>query len=315
MSAELLAMLMVGFGTYVVVTALPWVQPRPTLAEQLRRFDVDVRVGERAQGRRAPFPLLPWPAVDAIVRPLLEDVVGPTRRLLFGIGGFGADLDRDLQLVRPGIDAKRFIAEQLLLAGLVTPVALTFGLLARGRAGPDVLGLGLLTGLGAFIWPYARLQALGRDRRRRILAELPQVARLLALALSAGLGLEGALERVGGRSAGVLGSELRRAQDLVAAGHRRPMDALADLAERERIPELSVLVHQLRAAHEQGLPLSQALEALAMGVRERQATRLLEVAEKGTVKMLFPLALVMFPMTLAVALIPGLAALRGLLGP
>jgi tight adherence protein C len=76
-----------------------------------------------------------------------------------------------------------------------------------------------------------------------------------------------------------------------------------------------VLVHQLRAAHEQGLPLAQALEALAIGVRERQAVRLLEVAEKGTVKMLFPLALVMFPVTLAVALIPGLAALRGLLGP
>jgi len=133
--------------------------------------------------------------------------------------------------------------------------------------------------------------------------------------VSAGLGLEGAMDRVGRRSAGLLGAELRRAQEQVAAGHRRPMDALAALAERERIPELTVLVHHLRAAHEQGLPLTQALEALASGVRERQAVRLLEVAEKGTVKMLFPLALVMFPVTLAVALLPGLAALKGLLGP
>jgi tight adherence protein C len=315
MSAELLGVLLVGFGTYVLVTALPWVQPRPTLAEQLRRFDVDVRVAERAHGQRGPNPVLPWPTVDAVVRPLLEDVVGPMRRLLSGVGGLGADLDRDLRLVRPGIDARRFIAEQLLAAGVAAPVALTFGLLARGRVGPEVLGLAALAGLGGFLWPCVRLRALGRERRRRILAELPQVARLLALALSAGLGLEGALERVGRRSAGVLGSELRRAQEQVAAGHRRPMDALEGLAERERIPELSVLVHQLRAAHELGLPLAQALEALAIGVRERQAARLLEVAEKGTVKMLFPLALVMFPVTLAVALVPGLAALRGLLGP
>src|SRR5260221_7829868 len=88
MSADLLAVLMVGFGIYVLVTALPWVQSHPSLAEQLRRFDVDVRVAERAQGQRGPYPLLPWPAVDAIVRPLLEDVVGPMRRLLSGIGGF-----------------------------------------------------------------------------------------------------------------------------------------------------------------------------------------------------------------------------------
>src|SRR5258708_3564456 len=99
MSADLLAVLMIGFGTYVLVTALPWLQPHPTLAEQLRRFDVDVRVAERAQGQRGARPLLPWPAVDAIVRPLLEDFVGPMRRLLSGIGGYGADLDRDLQLV------------------------------------------------------------------------------------------------------------------------------------------------------------------------------------------------------------------------
>jgi tight adherence protein C len=315
MSAELVAVLLVGFGTYVLVTALPWVRPRRTLAEQLRRFDVDVRVSERAQGQRGPHPLLPWPTLDAVLSPLLQDVIGPVRRFLSGIGGFGPDLDRDLQLVRPGIDARRFVAEQLLLAGVAAPVALMCGLLVRGRLGPDVLGIGALAGLGGFLWPYARLQARGRQRRRRILAELPQVARLLALAVSAGLGLEGALERVGRRSAGVLGSELRRAQEQVAAGHRRPMDALAVLAERERIPELSVLVHHLRAAHEQGLPLAQALEALAIGVRDRQAARLLEVAEKGTVKMLFPLALVMFPVTLAVALIPGLAALRGLLGP
>ena len=315
MNADMVAAVLVGLGIYVAVTALPWGIPRPSLAEQLRRFDTDVRVAERTRRLRAQGPLLPWPSLDAVLRPLLEDLIGPVRRMLSGVGGFGADLDRELRLVRPGIDARRFIAEQLVLCGLALPVAVAAGLVVRGRLGADVLVAAGLAACVAFILPYAQLQAALRDRRRRILAELPQVARLLALAVSAGLGLEGAMDRVGRRSAGLLGAELRRAQEQVAAGHRRPMDALAALAERERIPELTVLVHHLRAAHEQGLPLTQALEALASGVRERQAVRLLEVAEKGTVKMLFPLALVMFPVTLAVALLPGLAALKGLLGP
>src|SRR5262249_24290941 len=130
-----------ALGIYVAVTALPWGVPRPSLAEQLRRFDADVRVAERTRRLRAQGPLLPWPSLDAVLRPLLEDLVGPVRRMLSGVGGFGSDLDRELRLVRPGTDARRFIADQLVLSRLAVPVAVAVGLVVRGRLGADVLAL------------------------------------------------------------------------------------------------------------------------------------------------------------------------------
>ena len=53
---------------------------------------------------------------------------------------------------------------------------------------------------------------------------------------------------------------------------------------------------------------------MATTIRERQANALLAEGEKGSLKMLFPMALVLMPVTLAVVIIPGLSALRGLGG-
>lgn len=313
MTAEFAAALLVGLGVFLLVTALPWGAPRPTLAEQLRRFDVDARVAERAPWRPA-RPLLPWPAADAALRPLLEDLAGPLRRLLGAAGTYGPALERDLRLLRPGADPGHFLAEQVLWSGLAASGLLAL-LLAVGRLEPAGLLLVAVVGLLGFLGPLLRLRAAARERRRRLLAELPQVARLLAVAVSAGLVPDAALERVGRRSAGVLGAELRRVYREVAAGQARLLDALAALAERERVPEVAMLVGQLRAADAQGLPLAPALETLATGLRERQAVHLLEAGEKGSVRMVLPLGLAMVPALLAVAVVPGFAALRGLLGP
>lgn len=314
MPAELLAALLVGCGTYLLVTALPWGAPRPSLAERLRRFDVDARLAERSPLSLAVRPLLPWHAGDAVLRPLLEDLAGLVRRLFGGGGVFGGTIERDLRRLRPGVEPIQFLAEQLLWAGLAATAMLAV-LLASGALGPAGLLLAGMLALLGFLWPPLRLRAEAHDRRRRILAELPQVVRLLAVAVSAGLVPDAALERVARRSAGVFGTELRRVHQEVAAGQRRLMEALAALAEREDVPEVAALVAQLRAADEQGLPLVAALETMATGLRERQAIRLLEAGEKGSVRMVLPLGLVLVPVMLLVALVPGYAALRGLAGP
>src|SRR5947208_4490058 len=97
MNADLIGMLLLGAGLYLVVTELPLGAPRPSLDERLRQFDVDARVAERRTATWAVRPLLPWAPVDGLVRPLLEDVAGPLRRALGGQGAFGAELERQLR--------------------------------------------------------------------------------------------------------------------------------------------------------------------------------------------------------------------------
>ena len=103
--------------------------------------------------------------------------------------------------------------------------------------------------------------------------------------------------------------ELRRADVRASL-----VDALAELGARERVPELGRLVALLRAADEQGLPLVQALMVMATSLLEQQATRLVEAGEKGTVRMVLPLGMVMVPVVLLVVAVPTWGALRGLLG-
>ncbi len=312
MSVELVAALALATGVYLFVTALPFGAPRPSLDERLRQFDVGARVAERQPATWAVRPLLPWAPMDALVRPLLEDVAGPLRRVLGGEGAFGAELERQLHSLRPGTDPRWFVAQQLLVGGAVASAVLAF-LLAVGGLGALGLVLSVLGGLAGFMLPQIRLRAHARQRRERIEAELPAVCRLLSLALDAGMSLDRALLAVAQRSAGPLGRALQAAQKEVV-GDRRLKDALADLARREQVAELETFITLLTVSDQEGLELIPSLEAMATSLNEKRAARTIEAAEKGSIKMLAPVAFVMFPVALAIALAPLVGTVLSLLG-
>jgi hypothetical protein len=299
-------------GLGLVLSALPLFQPRPTLQERLRRFRVDARLQEpRTPGMHTPRPLLPWAPLDAALRPLLEDLVAPLQRLLLRDGLFGGAVERELRVVHPGLSRQAFVARQLLWGG--GGLALFLAAFAS-RDQLDALHLlaSLLAGGVGFVIPWLLLRRAARTRKRRVLAELPHVARLLALGMSASLPLDLALAHVGERSHGPLGQLLAQAHRLAAASNTPVLLQLARHAELEAVPELSNVVGLLQASHAQGLPLAPSLETLASTLEQRAAARLLQAAERGTIKMLFPLALVLTPVLVVVTLVPALLTLYAL---
>jgi tight adherence protein C len=312
-SPQLPALLLVGLGLYLVVTSLPFGEGRRPLLERLRRWDVDALVGERRVARRAGRRLLPWAGADAVLRPLLEDLAEPVGRLLRAGGLLGSDLDSQLRLLQPGTSPNEFVARQLLfgVAGALGAATLT---LAAGQPAGTAITLGLAAGGFGFVWPRTRLAGEGRARRQRIQVELPQIVRLLAVSRSAGLGLDAAVERVAGASVGPLGRGLHQARAQVSGGLGL-MDALEGLAAREDVPDLSDVVSRLRATDEHGLPLVQALEDLASSSEQRAANRLLEQGEKGALKALLPLGLLMVPVSVVVSVVPSLLIMLGQTGP
>jgi tight adherence protein C len=233
--------------------------------------------------------------------------------VLGGDGPFGARLDRWLALLEPGTSRLAFVGRAL-GCGLLSGALMLLVLTSRGGIGLMSLTWVCLAAIAGCLAPYVRLRNRAKKRRVRIMAELPHVAGLLSVALSAGLPLDVALSHVGERSTGVLGRELLRAQQLAGSGGWRLHDALAGVAKQEQVPGLDMFVDQLRAADEQGLALGPWLDTFVISLQEQDATRLLTMAEKGSVKMIVPLALIMAPVSVVVVLAPGLMALINLVG-
>jgi len=70
------------------------------------------------------------------------------------------------------------------------------------------------------------------------------------------------------------------------------------------VPELWSLASQLRAAHEQGLPLVHTLAVQADTVREAKRLRIVEEGGKATVRMVLPVAVLILPVLFVVILYP-----------
>jgi tight adherence protein C len=147
------------------------------------------------------------------------------------------------------------------------------------------------------------------QREERMLEEFPTIAELLALAVTAGEGPVGALERVTRISAGELSRELARALQDARAGASL-VGALEGIASRTSLPALARFVDGVAIAVERGTPLADVLRAQAVDVREASKRQLLETAGRREIAMMVPVVFLVLPVTILFALFPGFYGLR-----
>ncbi len=293
-------------GVSLVVVALPG-NRQPTLADRLEPYLRDAplpsRLLRRAEPPRGPFGL------GAIFAPVLAAAARRVEQLL---GGAPSVARRQLRAGQPA-DVDRFRAEQVVwgVAGAVGGLALA-GVIAVSKQQVVVPALAGLVLVGALTGIASRDYLLTRaavQREKRMLAEFPTVAELLALAVSAGEGAIGALERVCRLSRGELADELRRCLADARAGANLPT-ALRGLADRTGLASLSRFVDGIVVAVERGTPLSDVLRAQAQDVREEGRRRLMEEGGKKEIAMMVPVVFLILPVTVLFALYPGLSFLN-----
>ena len=146
---------------------------------------------------------------------------------------------------------------------------------ATCRARCLLLGSAVLLTLGGVLGRDRWLTAQVARREERMLAEFPTVAELLALAVTAGEGPVGALERVHRLSGGELSRELGRALAEARAGSSL-VQALEGVAARTSLLPLARFVDGVAIAVERGTPLADVLRAQAVDVREAGKRQLLD---------------------------------------
>lgn len=288
--------LVLGLGLCLVWWRLPR-HRRHGLADRVLPYLRDTPVPSRLLHDQAAGP------VAVLARPLVHDLARAIERVMGGAGSVRSRLLRAGEV--PDVD--RFRAEQVLwgLGGGVAGAALGLALaMARGASVVPVL---LMTGVGLALGIAGRDYALtvrATRRERRMLAEFPTVAELLALAVGAGEGAVGALDRVCRLSHGELAGELRRCLADARAGANLPT-ALQGLADRTGLPSLRRFVDGVVVAVQRGTPLAEVLRAQAQDVREEGRRALLEAGGRKEILMMIPVVFLILPVTVLFAVFPG----------
>jgi tight adherence protein C len=233
------------------------------------------------------------------------------RRLDRTLGGSMSVRRRLIQL-GGATEIDQFRVEQLTWAGagLLGALLLSGAVMARGgRVSPVAVAvLAIVLCVAGALGRDRLLTVQVAQRERRMLAELPAVAEMLALSVGAGEGVAGALERVSRIARGALADELRRT--LVEARTGTSMvDALTRMAGRCSSPALARFVDGIVVAVDRGTPLADVLRAQAGDVREERRRALLDVGGRKEIAMLFPVVFLVLPVTVVFALYPGFANL------
>jgi tight adherence protein C len=173
---------------------------------------------------------------------------------------------------------------------------------------------GVLLGAAAAVVPDLLARDAWRRRQERLRRELPDALDLLTLALEAGLSVDAGLAQVAEKQrGGLLADAIGRMLGEVRFGARRHV-AWRDMAARLANPEVTEVVGALIQADAMGVGLAASLSGLAEQMRVRRRAQVEELAHKAPVKMLFPLAIFIFPALFIVLLGPVFLQLAAALG-
>jgi tight adherence protein C len=294
--------LSIGAGLLLIWTRLP-ARNRPTLDDRLAPY-VGTPMDTRLDHLLADQVFTPFPTLERIVRPYFTKGARTLERVLGG----GTSISRRLEQAGRDQTLHQFRIEQLVWAALASAaaIALSLAMLISGFNGSPVL-LAIFcaaAAVGGIVACDHRLSAAVRERERRMMAEFPTIADLLALSVAAGEGAVGALERVARSSRGELARELYRALADARTGVGL-VEALDRIADRTSLTPLARFVDGVAVAVERGTPLADVLRAQAADVRELRKRSLMETGSRKEVAMLMPVVFLVLPVTIAFALYPG----------
>jgi tight adherence protein C len=295
-----------GWGALLVVVRLQAIR-RPALALRVLPYLRDVP----RLGRPAPIDeptSSPMTAALGVFGPVVRAVAGGVERVLGGAPSVRR------RLGRAGIDRSvhDFRVEQVIWGVGAFSVVAAYCLL-RGLGGhADTVSSLLLCASGFATGVLARdnyLTTQATARERKVLAEFPVLAELLALAVAAGEGPVAALDRVVRRSGGELSSDLAAVLSKVRTGER-VSDAFDRLAATTGVPSIARVASGVAVAVERGTPLADVLHAQAADVREAGRRDLIEVAARKEIFMMIPVVVLILPATVLIAFWPGLIGLH-----
>jgi len=209
-----------------------------------------------------------------------------------------------------GLGPREFFG--LRIASMILGLLLAVLVLGRGFSGVNLL-MSASVFLFCFIFPVLWLRMLVGSRQNRLRKGLPDALDMLSVCADAGLGFDQSLQRVSEHWNTPIGGELGRVVAEMEMGSSR-RDALRNLADRLDVSEISSFVSVILQSEQLGMSIADTLHAQAEQMRIERRFRAQEVARTLPIKMLIPLAFMIFPAIIAVVLGPAIPQLFELVG-
>ena len=183
----------------------------------------------------------------------------PRLNALLGATPFGAWMLRFVTASAMAVSPAELIVMSVALGG--------FGLFLPGLIGkPPIFGAAL--GLGLAVLPWWRVASRRRTRIERIERQFPEALDLMGRAMRAGHAFPSAVKMVADEMADPMGRDFRILFDEMNYGVPTN-DALAHLAVRVPVPDVSYFVVAVMIQRESGGNLAELLDKIATIVRER----------------------------------------------
>jgi len=239
-------------------------------------------------------------AGERLVKPGVAALANRARRLT--PGGMVSSLER--RIVLAGADAEwpieRVLAAKLVLSG----VAGFMGLVLFLENPSPLMFLVWLFFLGmGYLGPDTLLYNKSIKRQEAIQLELADALDQITITVEAGLGFEGALDRLSRAGDSALKREFARMLREIRFGVSRK-HALENLVTRTQVPDLRKFVHAVAQADVYGIPIAQVLRVQSSELRAKRRQAAEERAMKVPVKILMPLVLCILPSLFIVILGP-----------
>ncbi len=156
---------------------------------------------------------------------------------------------------------------------------------------------------GGFYLPHLMLTSKITNRQREIRKALPDALDLLTICVEAGLGFDAAMSKVSEKWDNELSLAFARTIREIQLGKVR-RDALKAMSERLDIAEMTSFVAAIVQSEQLGVSMAKILRIQSDQMRVKRRQRAEEEAHKAPVKMVIPMAFLMFPTILIIVLTP-----------
>jgi tight adherence protein C len=182
--------------------------------------------------------------------------------------------------------------------------------------GRKILVMALFVALGFYV-PDMLITSRIQRRQKAIRRAMPDALDLLTICVEAGLGFDGAMSKVYEKWDNELSLAFGRAIREIQLGKLR-REALRDMADRVGIAEMTSFVAAVIQSEQLGVSMAKVLRIQSDQMRIKRRQYAEEMAHKAPIKMLIPMALLIFPSICIVLMTPALlmmmrSALKGIL--
>jgi tight adherence protein C len=251
-------------------------------------------------------------------QPFSERVIVPVIRR---VGEFSArftpqkaiqDTARKLELAgNPWpIDAATFLAIRFILAVVLGGFLVAVVIISPpSNPSDNFMYIGGATFAGFFL-PHLMLTSRITRRQKEIRKAMPDALDLLTICVEAGLGFDAAMSKVSEKWENELSLAFTRTIREVQLGKVR-REALKDMSDRLGIAEMTSFVAAIIQSEQLGVSMAKVLRIQSDQMRVKRRQYAEEEAHKAPIKMIIPMALLIFPSILIIILTPAVLQIMG----